>query len=684
MVNIFQLLQEEPIIAFAILLAVILTVPILFERLGLPGLVGLLIAGVIFGPHGLRVLQSESETMKLLSDTGLLYLMFVAGLEIDLEQFNKVKFRSAGFGSFTYFLPLITGILIGRLFGFEWVAAVLIGSLLASHSLLTYPIVSRLGVVGNEAVTVTLGATIFTDIGALILLAICIGVGEGDFSIGKLLILLVSLAIYAVVILFGFNWLGQEFFRRSGGNQGNQFLFVLLVVFLSALGAELIGVEKIVGAFLAGFAVNEVIGDGPVKEKTVFVGSVLFIPIFFVNIGTLIDVSAFFTSLASIWLSVVIVTGLLVSKFSAAFLAKLVYRYNWRQMFTMWSMSIPQVATTLAAALVGNEAGLLSEEVLNSVIVMMLVTAILGPLVATRAASGLSAPDSFEPETTASDWQPQSTADSFSIVVPVYNPQTEKNLIELAALLAKHESGRIVPLAITLARGEMESTRLAGALQQSERLIQKATALSQAFDVEAEPLLRIDDSVSQGIARASREQKANLVIMGWSKRTGFRARLFGNLIDEVLWASHCPVAVTRLLESPTQLRRILVPVDNLSEQAARKVRFAQILAEANQAQVTVLNICDRRTSTNRQAWMKSQLSLLLSKWAPGNQFEIEITASSNISRAILQHAKQVDLVVMRSRRRRTAGGLAISDVTTQVVQQLACSVVMLGEPHQGS
>jgi len=680
-----KFLHEDPIVSFAILLAVILTVPIFFERFRIPGLVGLLAAGVVLGPNGLKLFQSESETMELLSDIGLLYLMFVAGLEVDIEQFRKVKFRSAGFGSLTFLVPLITGTLVGRLFGFDWNASILIGSLFASHTLLAYPIISRLGVVGNEAVTVTIGATIFTDIGALLVLAICVAINAGNFTLVRLAILIGSLVIYSAAVLFGFDWAGRKFFQRSGNEEGNQFLFVLLAIFLASVGAELIGIEKIVGAFLAGLAVNDVVGEGPVKEKVTFVGSVLFIPIFFVDLGLLIDLPAFIKSIASIGLTLTIVVGLVTSKFLAAFFAKLLYRYNWQEMLTMWSLSIPQVGATLAAALVGFQAKILTEDVLNSVIVLMLVTATLGPVITSRTAANLALVESeadLETDAAPTSWGTNvSGGQPFTVVVPVYNPDTERNLIEMAALLADHEDGRIVPVAITLGHADMDAPRLNSALQQSESLLAKATEVSQEFGVKAEPVLRIDDKVSQGISRASREQNANLIVMGWGKRTGFRARLFGNVIDEVLWAAHCPVAVTRLLKSPREIHRILVPVESLSKQAARKVRFAQILADENQAEVKLLHVCDRRTSASRVAWIKSQLALLVSKWAPDNEFEIQVTPSDDIARTVLQQAKGVDLVVLRSRRRRTEAGLAISDVTTRITQQLDCSIVMLGEPH---
>jgi Kef-type K+ transport system membrane component KefB len=679
-----QVFGKEPIVPFALLLVVILVVPILFERLRLPGLVGLLAAGVVLGPHGLNLLQNESETMKLLSDIGLVYLMFVAGIEIDMEQFRKMKYRSMGYGSLGFIVPLIIGVLVSRFFGFGWNASILIGSLFASHTLLAYPIISRLGVIGNEAVIVTIGATIFTDIASLLVLAICIGFHAGNFSIIKLLTLLGSLIVYSALILFGLDKAGREFFRRSGNEEGNQFLFVLLAVFLAAVGAQLIGVEKIVGAFLAGLAVNDAVGEGPVKDKVVFVGSVLFIPIFFVNVGLLINIPAFISSIGSIGLTLALVCGPIVGKFAAAFLTKLIYRYNWREMLTMWSLSLPQVAATLAATLVGYRVGLLNESVFNSVIVLMLVTATLGPIITSRVAVGLTPPKtSVETETTPHYWDTEAADNPFTVVVPVYNPKTEQYLIEMAALLARQTTGRIVPLAITKASTQMDAPQLETAFQRSQMLLDNAAARALELGVEADPLLRIDDAIALGISRASREQKASLIVMGWGKRTGLRARLFGNLIDSVLWSSHCPVAVMRLLDSPTNIQRILVPVDNLTAAAVQPLRFALMMAAALQAQVTLLHVCNRRSSASKIAWTRSQLSLLVSKFALPNQPEIQVTPHENVAQAIILAARSSDLVVLRSLRRRTsAGGLAISDVSTQLIAALTGSIVMLAEPQR--
>ncbi|MDX2272309.1 MAG: cation:proton antiporter [Cyanobacteriota bacterium] len=678
---VITLLREEPIVTFAFLLGIILVVPILFEWMRLPGLVGLLFAGVLFGPNGLNFFDGDTPTIKLLSDVGVVYLLFVAGLEIDLEQFRQTKHRSAGFGLLTFAIPMLMGTMVGRLFGFGWNAAILVGSLFASHTPLGYPIVSRFGLVRNEAVLVTIGGTIFTDIASLLVLAVCVGIHAGEFSLTSLVILLGSLLLYAAAILFGLDWVGQEFFRRSGEDEGNQFLFVLLALFLAALGAQVIGVEKIVGAFLAGLAVNDVVREGPVKEKVVFVGSVLFIPVFFVDVGLLLDLPVFLKTVSSFWLAASILLGLSLSKLLAAFISKWLYRYSWAQMVMMFSLSLPQVAATLAATLVGYRVGLLTEGVLNSVIVLMLVTATAGPILTSRAANQMMQQKETVVEPELPTFASRDGSDPFAVVVPLANPETETDLLEMAALVARHEGGYLVPLSIATAHIHMDAPSLETSLQHSQFLLQRAVELAQQWQVEARPLIRIDSHVAQGISHATREQKAQLIVMGWSETSGLRARLFGNVIDSVLWASHCPVAIARLRQSPSKLRHILVALENFRTQSARSVRFAQILADVNQAQVTLLHICQPLTSESQKEWIQAQLMGLVAVGRVSATPDIQVICHDDVVKTILQTAQSFDLLVLPSfRRRNRRGGLSMSSITTQVLQRVSCSVVMLGEP----
>jgi nucleotide-binding universal stress UspA family protein len=240
---------------------------------------------------------------------------------------------------------------------------------------------------------------------------------------------------------------------------------------------------------------------------------------------------------------------------------------------------------------------------------------------------------------------------------------------------------------VTPAHMHMDSPELEKSFQQNKILLSNAVELGQELGVKVEPITRIDYNIPQSISHVSREHNANLVVMGWSETTGFRAQLFGSVIERVLWASHCPVAVTRLLHSPSNIQQILIPIENLNQDSVRTVQFVNILATANQAEVTLLHVCDRRTSDARISWMKSQLELLASRYLPQERTNISIVPSDNVVSTIFKASQSSDLVVLRSRRRRLSiGQVAVSDVTTEVVQQIRCSVILLGEPqgHQES
>jgi Kef-type K+ transport system membrane component KefB len=376
---------------FALALALFLFVPKLCQRFGLPSAVGLLAAGVVIGPSCLAIAPANGQVAAFFSEIGKLLLMFFAGLEIDIRQFNRVRKRSIAFGLLTFTLPLLAGIGVARLFDYGWLAALLIGSLLASHTLLGFPIAQRLGLTGSEAVTVTVGATIFTDLGALLVLAICLPVHSVGFSAGAFTLQLVELAIYAPAVLFGLSALARKFLRQHGDTTENQFFLIFLIMVLAAEGAELIHLEPIIGAFLAGLAVNSVLQRSEAKEQLEFLANTLFIPAFFLTIGFLIDVRVFAeTIFNNFGLCAGIVGGLIAAKFLAAFIAQKLFGYSTTEGLLMGALSLPQVAATLAAALVAFETKnaegvrLIDEPIINTVIVLMVVTSVLGPVLTER------------------------------------------------------------------------------------------------------------------------------------------------------------------------------------------------------------------------------------------------------------------------------------------------------------
>lgn len=382
---------------FCIFLMMVLLVPRGCQRLGLPPVVGFVLVGVVLGPNALQVAPANREVANFLAEIGKLLLMFFAGLEVNFQQFVRTGHRSLLFGLLTFLLPLLTGIGVGTAFGYPLLSAVVIGSLLASHTLLAFPIIKRLNLVERESVAVTVGATVFTDIGALLILAICIPIHTAGFSWHALQWQLLQLAIYVPLVLVGFAALGKRFLRRGKGEAENQFLLALLIMTLASEAAEWIQLEPIVGAFLAGLAVNRALKRTKGAHELEFIGYTMFIPMFFIVTGYLIDVEKFASTLMNnTGLVAGIVFGLIGSKLLAGMLTQRIFGYSNADGVLIGALSLPQVAATLAAAIVAfqtvNAAGerLIDQRMVDVVLVLMLVTSVIGPILVEQVGKRLS------------------------------------------------------------------------------------------------------------------------------------------------------------------------------------------------------------------------------------------------------------------------------------------------------
>jgi Kef-type K+ transport system membrane component KefB len=322
-----------------------------------------------------------------LADLGKLLLMFFAGLEIDLALFRRARTRSIVFGLITTSIPLALGTAVGLWFGYLPVTAIVLGSLLASHTLLALPIITRLGETRLEPVTVTVGATVMSDTLSLIVYAICAGIYHSGFSVLNLGVQLIEIAIFVPLVLFGLSRLGAYLLKKLEDDEDSYFILMLAIMGVAGLLAQSINLPGIVGAFLAGLAVNSAVHDKPAKGKLEFFANSLFIPMFFIVTGFLIDPLVFLRSVVDNFaLASAVILALLVGKLIAAEIAGRAFQYSATERLTVWSLTLPQVAATLAAALVAydtlNSAGqrLVDGRLLNVVLVLMLTTAILGPV----------------------------------------------------------------------------------------------------------------------------------------------------------------------------------------------------------------------------------------------------------------------------------------------------------------
>jgi Kef-type K+ transport system membrane component KefB len=390
-------LNLPPMARFGVVVFLLLLTPYLTRRLRIPAVVGYMLAGLIVGPHGLGIIPKDANVANFFAELGKLLLMFFVGLEVDLRQFKAERTRSFLFGLVTFSLPLVVGGAVAYAFGYGPISAVLIGSLLASHTLIAYPIVIEAGLAKLPSVTITVGATILTDMLSLLLLAICLTAHQAGFDAKALALQLGELAVFIAVMVFVLGPVGRWLFAKLGSTDEASFTLMLAIVALGATFAEALQLEGILGAFLAGLAVNEAVRDTAAKEKLEFLGNNIFIPAFFIVTGFLIDLHVF---AATLWtktaLVAAIVFGLIGAKWLAAELVGRAWRFSAPERGLMASLTMPQVAATLAAALVGYQAvdqsgqRLIDEPMLNTVLVLVVVTSVLGPILTERSGRRMS------------------------------------------------------------------------------------------------------------------------------------------------------------------------------------------------------------------------------------------------------------------------------------------------------
>jgi Kef-type K+ transport system membrane component KefB len=387
-----------PVLAkFAVGMVMLVIIPRLSRRLHVPVPVGLLLSGVLVGPYVMDIFGKVRPIADFLAELGKLLLMFFAGLEINLELFRRARNRSIALGIATTLFPLVLGTIVGLAFGYAAIPAIVIGSLLASHTLLGLSIVSRLGLGSLEPVTVAVGATVMSDTLSLVVFAICVSIYTTGFSPSGLALLLAEIAGYIALVLFGLSRLGAYVLKRVENEEDAYFVLMLSIMAVAGVLADAIQLPGIVGAFLAGLAINASAQNAPASVKLEFLAKSLFIPIFFVVTGFLINPISFVYGIFDNFLLVASIIGaLLVGKWIAAWVVGRAFGYNRNEQLTIWSLTLPQVAATLAATLVAHDTlgstgqRLLDDRMLNVVLVLVFATSVLGPVLTERFASRLT------------------------------------------------------------------------------------------------------------------------------------------------------------------------------------------------------------------------------------------------------------------------------------------------------
>ncbi|WPP50479.1 cation:proton antiporter [Catalinimonas niigatensis] len=555
----------NPVLKFLLILIIILFAPILLNKLKIPHLLGLIIAGAVVGPNGFNLMERDSSII-LSGTAGLLYIMFLAGLEIDLADFQKNSRKSIVFGSYTFIIPMVLGILTGLyVLDFSVPTSVLLASMFASHTLIAYPLVSKFGVAKNKAVNITVGGTMITDTLALLVLAVIVGMSAGEVNNAFWLRLGLSVLVFGCIVIFLFPIIGRWFFKNFDDNV-SQYIFVLVMVFLGAFLAEAAGIEAIIGAFLAGLALNRLIPrTSPLMNRVEFVGNAIFIPFFLIGVGMLIDYKIFFQGFETIKVALVMTVVATLSKFLAAWLTQKTFRFSVDERRLIFGLSNAQAAATLAAVLIGyniilgeSASGepirLLNESVLNGTILMILITCTIASFEAQKGAQNIALQEASESIDNEEEIEER-------ILIPIRNASTIDELINLSITVKSKKNKEGLYALSVIDNNNSDSA----ADKNAQKILHQASVIASATDNKLHTLLRYDLNIGNGITSVVREHKITDLILGLHAKTGISDSFLGNLTEGILSKCNTTTLIYKSVQPLSTIKRHLIIVPDKAE-----------------------------------------------------------------------------------------------------------------------
>lgn len=546
----------DPTWIFFIVLGIILFAPILFGYLKVPHIIGMILAGVVIGENGLNVIARDSS-FELFGNVGLYYIMFLAGLEMNMSDFKSIRGKAIVFGLLGFAIPMALGCMVNSMvLQYAAIPSMLIASMYASHTLVSYPIVSRYGVSRQRSVSVAVGATAITDSLTLFLLAIIGGLykgsGEGNWD---WLWLVVKVAALSALVIYFFPRLGRWFFRRYS-NGVLQFIFVLALMFLSAGMMKIVGMEGILGAFMAGLVLNRLIPTvSPLMHNLEFVGNALFIPYFLIGVGMLIDLRVFFKGIDALEVTVVMTVMAIATKWLTAWATQKLCRMTKAERSLMYGLSTSRAAATLAVVLVGygiilpDGSRLLGDEILNSAIALILITCIVSSFVTDRASRRMALSEMEKTESTDVDEEEK-------ILISVSNPATVSSLVNLSLLIRDGKQRDN----LTAVHVVSDNSAAGKASRLGKRYLEQAAQIASGAMVQLKTVSRYSANVATGVIHTVKEQEANTLVVGLHWKQTAADTFLGNVALSLLHDVHREVMVVKMIMPFNTIRRIVVAV----------------------------------------------------------------------------------------------------------------------------
>jgi len=492
----------------------------------IPAIIGLIISGVVIGPNGLgiigeKLLESDGS-VKLFSTIGLLYIMFMAGLELDMKEFKKYRIKSFTFGFLTFIIPISLGFPICHYgLGLNMTASFLTASMFATHTLVAYPIVSKLGISKNSVVAITVGGTILTDTAVLIILAIISSSVEGQLDFSFWMRLITSLAIFTFIMFAIIPRIAKWFFSKLESEKTAHYIFVLSIIFFAAFLAEMAGFEHIIGAFVAGLVLNKLIPhSSALMNRIDFIGNALFIPFFLISVGMIVDYKVLFTGPWALIVAGVLTTFAVFSKWLAAYITQLVFRMTGTERQVMFGLSTAHAAATLAIIIVGFENGILNSQVVNGTILLILVTCMVASFVTENAGKRLL----IQLAESGDDSELTQVSRNQHLLIAINELNDSEHLIDFSVLITDKRVLNPISIVSVLPNNQEAEQRIRTTRKEMDEIVRHFSGGEFSVNV----VTTIDHNQTSGIARVSKELFTDILILNDSRKMNLLKRFVGD------------------------------------------------------------------------------------------------------------------------------------------------------------
>ncbi|MGC8775500.1 MAG: cation:proton antiporter [Chlorobaculum sp.] len=585
----FRLPLTNPVLVFSLVLFIILLAPIVSKRFNIPGTVGLILSGVLIGPHSLNLLE-KSSAVELFSTIGLLYILFIAGLELDVNDFRKNRYKSVLFGALTFAIPIAIGYPVCRyLLNYPLSTSILTASMFATHTLVAYPIASRMGVSKNQAVAITVGGTILTDTAVLIILALIINYSQGSLDQNFWLHLGISFSIFTLIVFVALPAIARWFFTRLENEKHAHYIFVLAAVFFSAFLAKVAGIEPIVGAFAAGLALNPLIPNASVLMNRIeFIGNSLFIPFFLISVGMLVDLRVLLSTPVSLIIAAVLTVVALAGKWVAALLTRKALGYSKAQAQMIFGLSSSHAAATIAIILVGYQARIIDLNILNGTIILILVTCIVASLVTEAASKKLV----LEENGVHADKESEPGETEEQILLPIAEGKPSERVLELAVMIRE----KLSPNPLTLLSVVPNDHEAELNVKKARKELAAAVNFAASFDTSLNIVATIDYNICSGIGRTAKESQSDLIIFDWPSRQGFIDRMINDATESIVECTCKTTMICHLTRPLAMHRRVVVICPPLSEREKGFTQWVRKMSRLSQElAIPLLFHCDRKS-----------------------------------------------------------------------------------------